>query len=81
MFTNPVTLIDETIRHLAEVAELMKEEFDPRIHTHLDDKAKNCRSVYMRIQELAPKLRMARDNQLPQINTYVRQHCIGCEDG
>lgn len=79
MFTDPVALIDQTINHLTAVAELMKEEFDPRIHSELDQNGVVCRSAYMRIQELIPKLQAARAAQAPLFNTTTRPFCIDCE--
>lgn len=79
MFTDPVTLIDQTLGYLNAVSELMKEEFDPRIHTELDQNGIICRSAYMRIHELIPKLQAARATQIPAGNSTARPICIGCE--
>lgn len=79
MFTDPAILIDQTIDYLLAVAELMKEEFDPRIHSELDQNGVVCRSAYMRIQELIPKLQAARANQAPTGRTTVRPLCVDCD--
>jgi len=79
MFTDPVDLIDQTINHLNAVAELMKEEFDPRVHHQLHENGVVCRSAYMRIQELIPKLQAARATQASSGNMAMQRLCVDCE--
>jgi hypothetical protein len=82
MFTNPVTLIDETIAHLRGCADMLEVEFDPAIHRELTKDGRICRETHIAIQALLPLLREARATQLPPgmaRRPTTASHCIDCD--
>jgi hypothetical protein len=79
MFTDPVTLFDQTIANLQGVAELLADEFDPRIHKTMTDDARTCRYAHAVIETLIPQLRAARATQIsPDLNAR-HPHCVNCD--
>jgi hypothetical protein len=79
MLTDPVTLIDQTINNLEDLAELFADEFDERIHATVTEDGRICREAYARIRALVPKLRAARLTQMAPAQFGQRPHCSDCE--
>ena len=79
MLTDPVTLIDQTIANLEDLAELFADEFDERIHTTVTEDGRICKDAYTRIRALVPKLKAARITQLSPAQFGQRPLCIDCD--
>jgi len=79
MFTDPVTLIDQTTRNLEDIAELLHDEFDERYHQTLTRDGEVCRDAYGAIKKLLPKLRAARSVQAGPTLPGMRPQCINCD--
>ena len=79
MFTDPVTLIDQTLSNLRDVAALLQDEFDPRIHSIPTEQGRICLEAHTRIVALVPSLRAARATQQPDLMSRQRHACIDCD--
>jgi hypothetical protein len=79
MFRDPLTLFDETISNLHDIADLLVDEFDPRIHTKMTDDVRACRYAHAVIETLIPQLRAARATQVASELRGQRANCINCD--
>ncbi len=77
MFTDPVTLIDQTIENLETLSVLFEDETDERTNrlTDLAPSRQRCRDAQRAIAMLLPKLRAARASQVPQAQQRMCFHC------
>jgi hypothetical protein len=78
MFTDPVTLIDQTIENLQTLSVLFEDEVDERTNriTDLTPSRQRCRDAQRAIALLLPKLRAARASQVPQSQQRM---CFNCD--
>lgn len=78
MFTDPVTLIDQTIDNLETLSVLFEDELDERTHrpAELTLGAQRCRDAQRAIVLLLPRLRAARAMQLSQAQP---RYCVNCD--
>jgi hypothetical protein len=60
MFTDPITLLDQTIDNLETLAVMLGDEVDPRIQTTAEHNGAAYRAAHSRIGALLPTLRAAR---------------------
>lgn len=79
MFTDPCSLIDETLDHLETLSVLFADEVDERIRRASSNEptAQICREVQSSIEALIPKLKAARFTQQPQRYPPM---CLHCDD-
>ena len=77
MFTDPVTLIDQTIDNLQTLTALFEDEVDARTHRAADLtlNSQRCKEAQRAIALLLPKLRAARASQIPQSQQRLCLHC------
>jgi hypothetical protein len=77
MFTDPLTLIDQTIDNLETLTALFEDESDERTRRAPDYtvSVQRCRDAQRAIAMLLPKLRAARLTQLPQAHGQICFHC------
>lgn len=78
MFTDPVTLIDQTIDNLETLSVLFEDETDERTHRRSDLtlEARRCLDAQQAIVLLLPKLRAAR---VAQTARQAPRICIDCD--
>jgi hypothetical protein len=78
MFTDPLTLIDQTIENLETLTALFEDESDARTQrpSELTARVQRCRDAQRAIAFLLPKLRAARATQMPQVRSRI---CINCD--
>ena len=81
MFTDPATLMDQTIENLETLAVVLADEIDERMHHSVSSPrtAYLYRSAHLKIGELLPALRAARVTQQAQSAAMNRTRCINCE--
>jgi len=80
MFTDAITLIDQTIENLETLAAVFADELDERMHRSdlPPATAHISRSAYMKIGALLPALRAARATQESHL-VGQRAHCVNCD--
>ena len=78
MFTDTVTLIDQTIENLQMLADAFAEDVDlcTRHPARLTTEARACREAAVAIDSLIPKLHAARATQEPERNYAL---CLDCD--
>ncbi|HEX2494074.1 MAG TPA: hypothetical protein VHK24_09885 [Steroidobacter sp.] len=81
MFTDPRTLVDETLDRLETLAVLLADEVDERMHEHaeLSPDARRCKEALLTMKVLIPKLREARAAQLFHGSRNPLALCGNCE--
>jgi hypothetical protein len=81
MFTDPATLMDQTIENLETLAAVFADEIDERMHnaSSVPRTAYLYRSAHIKIGELLPALRAARITQQAQVAATFRGQCINCD--
>ena len=81
MFTDAVTLMDQTIENLETLAAVFADEIDERMHNSGSPPrtAYLYRSAHIKIGELLPALRAARITQQAQAATVYRGQCVNCD--
>ena len=81
MFTDAVTLMDQTIENLETLAAVFADEIDERMHG-LGSQPRTAylyRSAHVKISELLPALRAARIAQQAQAAATYRGQCVNCD--
>ena len=78
MFTDTVTLIDQTIENLQMLADAFADDVDlcTRHPARLITEARACKEAVAAIDSLIPKLHAARATQEPDRNFAL---CLGCD--
>jgi hypothetical protein len=81
MFTDPATLMDQTIENLETLAAVFADEIDERMHNSSSPPrtAYLYRSAHLKIGELLPALRAARLTQQAQAAAMYRGQCLNCD--
>ena len=81
MFTDPLTLFDQTIDNLETLAAVLADELDERMHTPEAERAGVVvyRAAQLKIGSLLPALRAARIAQEEQSRGTNRPHCRHCD--
>ncbi len=81
MFTDPLTLFDQTIDNLETLAAVLADELDERMYTVEPERfgAVAYRAAHRQISLLLPALRAARTAQEESTRAVSRTACINCE--
>jgi hypothetical protein len=81
MFTDPVTLIDQTIENLYTLSAFFADETDERTHApaELGLDARRWRDAQRAIQWVIPKLQAARAAQQQMIAAGQLPMCLNCD--
>jgi hypothetical protein len=79
MFTDPITLLDQTIDNLETVAVMLGDEVDTRIQTTAEHNGVVYRAAQSRIGALLPTLRAARALQESITRSQYRAPCLNCD--
>jgi hypothetical protein len=81
MFTDPLTLFDQTIDNLETLAAVIADELDERVRVVEPERSGLTvyRAAHLRIGSLLPALRAARMAQEQESRSMSRPHCINCE--
>ncbi len=81
MFTDPVTLIDQTIDNLESLDALFIDEVDERIRNpaKLTLEARLCLDAHVAISALLPRLKAARSIQEAPRSPRQPPVCINCD--
>jgi len=79
MFTDAITLIDQTIENLETLAAVFADEFDERMHNPAlpPSAAHISRNAYLKIGALLPALRAARATQESHLTGTAA--CVNCD--
>jgi hypothetical protein len=81
MFTDAVTLMDQTIESLETLAVVFADEIDERMRGP-GASPRNAflyRTAHIKIAELLPALRAARITQQAQTAALYRTQCVNCD--
>lgn len=81
MFTDPLTLIDETISNLESLRAVFADEFDERIHNDVlpTRSERLSRDAHRRIAALIPSLKAAREIQQAASMRCAPPICLDCD--
>jgi hypothetical protein len=79
MFTDPVTLLDQTIDNLETLAVMLGDEVDTRVQVSAEHNGAVYRAAQLRIGALLPALRAARSLQEFVTRSQYRAPCINCD--
>ncbi len=81
MFTDPLTLFDQTIDNLETLAAVLADELDERMHSPEAERSGVTvyRAAHIKIGSLLPALRAARVAQEELTRLSRRAHCMNCD--
>jgi hypothetical protein len=81
MFTDPLTLFDQTIDNLETLAAVLADELDERVQATAPEHSglTAYRAAHIRIGSLLPALRAARIAQEQTTRSMFRNVCVNCD--